>query len=365
MNQADLESIGAQALIDLHLENWRVAFSFVVDLCAPDGREVYALCYPEKDSKRASIQLRDPSTPPTGMTSEQWEIAIRTAVYHEVDHLHFAAFDTQSPAERTAEENAVWGTTFALESAWKVPADCRLAAIGPKTSAPSRRARQHRRSIMADTKEDPKTATAGDKSKLLEIIANGDEKAALEWVKAYVAAELNEGPASEPAPGAPTAAAPGGDDTKPPAPGGAPMAARSARALAEIEASAASGRSSALRLAISTARTADGIDLPPAVEKRILASRTLAEGEAILSTARDMAAIGKPREGRSGAQQNGKEGDTSAAGDTTGLARHEIDAYESIKKSDPAAGAAYLKEAKAVHARSARTLARTNAKKDR
>lgn len=371
MNENELAQIGAQAQIDLHLENWRVHYVFERDLCSAAGDPVYALCLPEKDSKRALIKVRDPETPPPGMTAEQWAVAIRTAVYHEVDHLHFAPFDNRSPAAVTAEENAVWGTTFALEAAWNVPPDCRLATIGkPRITAPVRRS-QSRRSNMPDEKDNEKAANAGgDKGALLEIIANNDEKGALEWVKAYVARELSEGPESAPAPApaaAPTADAGGGNMDQP---NGGPMAARTGVRGApsvhetEIAASARSARTSALRLAIGTARTVDGIALPPAVEKRILAARTLEEGEALLSTARDMAAIAGPRAARSGAEQKGKERDTSADGaDLEGLAPHEIAAYDTIKRSDPKAAKAYLEEAHKVHARNARTSARQNAQK--
>lgn len=94
----------------LRLLDWRIEAFYVPDLCAADGAPVYGLVNRTVDNKTATILIRDPSTPVEGAEAKQAE----EIVIHELTHLHFAPFGTDSPPAVAAEEQAVWALAEAL-----------------------------------------------------------------------------------------------------------------------------------------------------------------------------------------------------------------------------------------------------------
>lgn len=299
----------------LRLNDWRIKAGYEKNLCAADGSPVYALCIPLVDNRTATILVRDPSTPPAGVSGDAW---IEEAVIHELTHLHFAAFGAREPAAIAAEEQAVWAIAEALVKARGTPQEATLAramrAAITRTSAPPRR--NGRRSMQDEEKK--ADAGGGDAAGMLEIIASGDANAALEWLKSHAEQLLSggmAGPASEPMP---AAEVPGDDampnDQKPPMAAGAPaVAARMSVHEARAARAAQSIDRNAVRMAVAAARTCDGLDLSPAVEKVILASPTLEAAEASIALIRaDRAAkapgesgTANPARARSGANPPG------------------------------------------------------------
>ena len=91
----------------LRLRDWRIDVAYKPDLATRDGRPVWGLCYPTVDSRSARIEIRDPSTPPAGVSLEDAAAQVVETVVHELVHLHFAPFGNSSPAEIAAEEQAV------------------------------------------------------------------------------------------------------------------------------------------------------------------------------------------------------------------------------------------------------------------
>ncbi len=96
----------------LRLEGWRIQAEYVQNLCASDGSEIYGLCSRVADNRTARIQIRDPETPIADGLDPNAKV--EEIVIHELLHLHFAPFETRSPAEVVAEEQAVWSIAEAL-----------------------------------------------------------------------------------------------------------------------------------------------------------------------------------------------------------------------------------------------------------
>lgn len=161
MSRPELSQLGAYWLEELRLQNWRVTFEYVRDLCASDGSPVHGLCFRERDSKTAHIQVRDPETPIPGAVYRSPE----ETVVHEVSHLHFAPFDITKPAEVTAEENAVWSFSEAmLRHAGSPRAQMIARAMAARAIVPAtRRTRMDLAMLIVALKsaaaaEDPKAA---------------------------------------------------------------------------------------------------------------------------------------------------------------------------------------------------------------
>jgi hypothetical protein len=117
----DLKALVAHYQQQLRLLDWRIDISYQADLASNAGRPVWGLCYPIADAKKATIVIRDPSTPPEGVTAEEAAKQVVETVVHELVHLHFAAFENRTPAEVVAEEQAVWALAEALVNARGTP----------------------------------------------------------------------------------------------------------------------------------------------------------------------------------------------------------------------------------------------------
>jgi hypothetical protein len=113
----DLDGLVTRYQELLRLRDWRIEVAYKPGLSTRDGRPVWGLCYPTVDARVARIEIRDPSTPPAGVSLEDATAQVVETVVHELVHLHFAAFGNTSPAEIAAEEQAVWALAGALVSA--------------------------------------------------------------------------------------------------------------------------------------------------------------------------------------------------------------------------------------------------------
>ncbi len=111
----------------LRLRDWRIDVSYLPDLVDSRGRPVWGLCYPTVDARVATIEIRDPNTPPAGVTPEAAAKQVVETVVHELVHLHFAPFGNASPAEIAAEEQAVWALAEALIRSAGTPEESTIA----------------------------------------------------------------------------------------------------------------------------------------------------------------------------------------------------------------------------------------------
>lgn len=125
MNRPDLSSLCAQIQTELRLQDWRVTARYVADLADPAGNPVYGLCERLVDNKTATILVRDPATPPPGGVPAKAPLEV---LLHELAHLHFAAFGSDTPEAIAAEEQAVWALAEALYRHWGEPQSVRLIA---------------------------------------------------------------------------------------------------------------------------------------------------------------------------------------------------------------------------------------------
>lgn len=208
---------------ELRLLDWRIDVSYAPNLRASDGSPVWGLCYPVADSKTARIVIRDPMTPPDGVSPDEAAAQVTETVVHELVHLHFAAFCTSEPEAVIAEEQAVWALAEALVNAKGTPSEAPLARAMVAHADAFAAARKHKITPA-------KAAKAGDKemaslapklvTEALAALASKDGKGALTVLQALIASMLGgEAPAEEPAPPAEEAppaeaAAPGEEEPK-------------------------------------------------------------------------------------------------------------------------------------------------------
>jgi hypothetical protein len=124
----DLAELVAYYQKQLRLQDWRLDVSYEQNLCSPQGAPAWGVVYPLADAKRAKILIRDPATPPDGMTQEQAIAQVIETVVHELLHLHFAPFGNTSQEANVAEEQAVWAIAEALIVARGTPEESKIAA---------------------------------------------------------------------------------------------------------------------------------------------------------------------------------------------------------------------------------------------
>lgn len=219
----------------LRLRDWAIDVSYVKNLKSPSGAQVYGLCYPFLDDKRATIYIRDPeeSTPLAAEPPSTEKVLV-----HELTHLHFAPLSGSSRAEIAAEEQAVWAISGAMVQARGTPDEPLVVrAMLARFPAPVREGGRQmainmRAALEAIRKQDGKAALA-----LLEqAIAgepDGDEApAAPDGDEAPDGEATPPGEAAPPPPHGEEKPADDKDEEKPePAAARAPMAARRAPAL--------------------------------------------------------------------------------------------------------------------------------------
>lgn len=201
MNRPDLAALGAYWQKVLRLQDWRVRWEYVRDLCNAAGQPVHGLCSYLADNKTATIRVRDPETPIPGDPKDP-----EHTVIHELSHLHYAAFCASTPAEITAEEQGVWAFSDALYAVKGTPQEGVIAramvARAEERRALVARMGGQRSMDMVDPMviaaleaaleaEDPKAAVQA----LLEKVkgmGGGDEPAAQEAEKPDMAQETEE-----------------------------------------------------------------------------------------------------------------------------------------------------------------------------
>lgn len=230
----DLAALIAYWKKALRLDSWRIQAEYIPNLCTAEGAEVYGLCSHVADNRTARIQIRAPETPIADGLDPNAKV--EEIVIHELLHLHFAPFETRSPAEVVAEEQAVWSIAEAL---YNVKGTGQEGAIMRSMLALTMKAAPARRAAVAARKGklmDPQLLAM-----LKAILASEDPAAGLAaLVKESESASGEQGPPSTdmppPAPAAgpkapgdmpppAAAAAPAKDPEPPPA---APKAARAA-----------------------------------------------------------------------------------------------------------------------------------------
>lgn len=217
----DLAGLVAHYQDKLRLRDWRINITYAPDLASADGHPVWGLCYPTADAKVAKILIRDPNTPPQGVTAEAAAAQVVETVVHELVHLHFAAFCTDSPEAVVAEEQAVWALAEALVKARgtneeQVVARAMLINIDNMRAKSPPKSNQQERAMGLSGKM---------ANEAVQVLTSKDGKGALALIQALLVASLGgeEGPkpeAEEPAPEAP----PAQEVQDPPAEQAAPMA---------------------------------------------------------------------------------------------------------------------------------------------
>ncbi len=218
----DLAGLVAHYQDKLRLRDWRISVAYAPDLASADGHPVWGLCYPTADAKVAKILIRDPNTPPQGVTVEAAAAQVVETVVHELVHLHFAAFCTDSPEAIVAEEQAVWALAEALVKARgtneeQVVARAMLINIDNMRAKSPPKSNQRERAMGLSGK------MASD---AVKVLTSKDGKGALALIEAMLVSSLGgeEDPkveAEEPAPEAPPAQE---IEEAPPAEQAAPMA---------------------------------------------------------------------------------------------------------------------------------------------
>lgn len=214
----DLAALVAHYQRELRLLDWRIDVAYEPNLVDSKGRTVWGLCLPVADSKTARIIIRDPATPPDGVTPEQAVREVVETVVHELCHLHFAPFANRTPEAIVAEEQAVWALAEALVAARGTPAEqvyarvivARAEEIHARLAAPNAERSMAASGMSLDELVKAAKALGFDgSSSVEEVMAKMKGEAPAE--------DATDAPADAPADGAPpmAAAAPKPDEPKP------------------------------------------------------------------------------------------------------------------------------------------------------
>lgn len=158
MDRPDLSALVAHYKEALGLQSWTIDVSYGADLATDDGHPVWGLCRPTPQRRMATIQIRDPQTPPPGATPEFAAQQVVETLVHELVHLHWAPLELRGRAEVMLEEQAVDALSAALVAARGTPQEGQIAramlAIVPvssaKTSAPKRRAGERKMDLTLE-----------------------------------------------------------------------------------------------------------------------------------------------------------------------------------------------------------------------
>ncbi len=323
MKIPDLGSLCAYWQAELELRDWKITIGYVKDLCDAQGRPVWGLCSPLVDNKTATIQIRDPRTPPPGTDTDYAILQVEETIVHELTHLHFAPFGNCMPAEIAAEEQAVWALSGAL---------IREKGKGGKTKAIVRgmliRARAAQFGSNGTNRRQRKNMNAADVKKALDALMGDDPEKCKEMLKNLVAAEAGEGGGDGGGGADDVSADAGGDDDAGPGEGanaaryeetdpnkGDKGNARRSRAstrsardtdadrhVARLASIATRATRDTIALALHRCRTVDGLTFAPAVESQILKCRSVEEADVLIGVAK--ATIEASKSGGNGTQRN-------------------------------------------------------------
>jgi hypothetical protein len=107
MQRPDLQSLVSQFQIALRLRDWRISASYRPDLVDSSGHALWSFSAPNIDAKSARLVIRDPATPPAGVSSVEAADQVTRSVASELTRLHFAAFESGSPTDNVAIAQAV------------------------------------------------------------------------------------------------------------------------------------------------------------------------------------------------------------------------------------------------------------------
>jgi hypothetical protein len=205
----DLAALVAHYQQALRLLDWRIDVSYARDLTDSAGRPAWGLCKAIADGKMAKIVIRDPATPPDGISPEEAARHVTETVVHELMHLHFAPFGNRTPAAIVAEEQAVWALAEALVNAKGTPDEPAMArAVMFQVGVAHSR--------LVGNQDPPRAAAAGDSAMTLdEFLAAAkalgfDGSASIDEVQAKLKGdpEKKDEPAPEEAPPAAAAVVP-------------------------------------------------------------------------------------------------------------------------------------------------------------
>lgn len=342
----------------LRLQDWRVSAEYVSNLSNESGDSLWGLCVPITDSRTARLSIRDPATPPPGSSLDEAVKQVEETVVHELCHLWMAPFGARSPAEISHEENAVWAISEALIKVKGTPAQEQIARAMIAKLKVNHFASRRR---VGETSMDPEMVKTA-----LDALVSGDAEKCAEILKEMIAAAAGGGaalsPDPEPAPmnaaeaPPPPAAGEGETMDEEKKPEALAVARKSRVAEIDLEYSRARKASEsmikdAIRSRVYATRIVEGIELPPSVEKKILAQTSLERAEELLETAREMLAQGGAhKKSRAASPEN-----TGDVEDLTDLSPRDRVAYQTMKESGRDQQASqYLKSAlRIARARSA------------
>lgn len=131
MQKPELGALVAHYQESLRLRDWEIVASYRADLKDSRGHDVWGLCARTVDAKSATLLIRDPSTPPAGVSPEEACKEVVETVVHELVHLHLAPFGTSSPAEVAAEEQAAWALSAAIVKSGAPPSGIYARRVAP------------------------------------------------------------------------------------------------------------------------------------------------------------------------------------------------------------------------------------------
>lgn len=297
MIRPNLAAIAAKWIKALRLGSFEIDVRYVRNLQTNSGAPVFGLMVPANDDAgRFAVFVQDPETWPDDPSKPMSAAAVEEIVIHELSHVRLwdATGDTTDPSKIKAEERAVWAFAAALQSA--SPGQ-RAAMVRAMAAAPGLAKKVE--SMAAPRRNE--RAMSMDAKQVLAAIKEQDEAAALQILEQWLAEQIGGagGPGSEPMPANP-------DDGKDKPPMGMsggggqddqrqPMPARAAQAAGKVSAfEARAMRATQIiedeaKRSLIRAMRADGIELTPAAEKRIIGASTLEEAEQRAALVRDMA----------------------------------------------------------------------------
>lgn len=173
MDRPDLNALLAKWQETLRLRDWQIEIDYAPNL-ASDGHLAHGVCWPFVHDRRARILLNDPKTP-----HGDDDPPVEDTLVHELLHLIFAPFSSNTPAEIALEEQAVWTITSAIRSGADREVVARAMAAYPHHDRNRKQTPMH---IPTTARRADATGSPDDLATLTQRIA-ALEKVVLELLK--------------------------------------------------------------------------------------------------------------------------------------------------------------------------------------
>lgn len=316
MQRPDIQAIAAKWIHLFRIQDRIITVAYVPNLVNPaNGEPVYALMTVENsDEGRFRIEVQDPATWPRGSALQPTPKTIENAVRHECFHIRVRDF---ANGDVLAEERATWAISDAFDAIADGDVPNVAAMVVTQLARKTQTLSQIADTVRAMTANQAATRqqTRGksmDAKAVLAAIKEKDEAAALAILEQWLADQISggtNGPPSAQDPAMPPMGADAGDEMqkdKPPMNMG-DKPDQYARAMkielakvkalgAEVESAVAILRPQA-KVEIVRAMRAEGIEMTPDAEKRILDAPTVEVAKDRAESMRAMAPMGARKPG--------------------------------------------------------------------